>query len=346
MSSRPLELTREQILGHRLTAGGLLHRLPAEPASFRTAAWAGFQDSMPRAAVLSLHARMAGTRHDVWEDPALVQLWGPHHAAYAVAAADRAVFTLGRLPDDDGSRRRADDLADRLERFLDGRRLPYGEAGRGIGVAPNALRYAAPTGRVVIRWDGARAPTIWTVRAPALDPLAARLELARRHLTVYGPTTPEVFGRWSSVGLAGGRRTYAALAPELVPVRTPIGDAWILAADEPPFRPVELDSMHVRFLPSGDALTLLHGPERALLVPDERRRAELWTPRVWPGAVLIGGEVAGTWRRANALVRVQAWRDLSPAERDAVEAEAVSLPLPPGEGAIRVAWDHRSSPAR
>lgn len=301
---------------------------------------------MPRAAVLSLHARMEGTRHDVWEDPALVQLWGPHHAAYAVAAADRAVFTLGRLPDDDGSRRRADDLADRLERFLDGRRLPYGEAGRGIGVAPNALRYAAPTGRVVIRWDGARAPTIWTVPAPEVDPAEARLELARRHLAIYGPTTPEAFGRWSSVGQAGGRRTYVALAPELVGVRTPLGDAWILARDEPTYRPVELDSMHVRFLPSGDALTLLHGPERTLLVPDECLRAELWTPRVWPGAVLIDGEVAGTWRRANALVRVQAWRDLSPVERDAVEAEAASLPLPPSEGMVRVAWEHRSSPER
>jgi ribosomal protein S18 acetylase RimI-like enzyme len=62
-------------------------------------------------------------------------------------------------------------------------------------------------------------------------------------------------------------------------------------------------------------------------VPDAARRAELWTSRVWPGAVVVGGEVAGTWRRAGALVTVQAFRELDPAERDAVAAEAESLPM-------------------
>ena len=47
-------------------------------------------------------------------------------------------------------------LAARLAAFLDGRRVPEGEAGRGMGVHPNSLRYAAPTGTVLIRWDGAR----------------------------------------------------------------------------------------------------------------------------------------------------------------------------------------------
>ena len=41
------------------------------------AVWAGLQDSMPRAALLSIHARMAGTEPESWEDPSLVQVWGP-----------------------------------------------------------------------------------------------------------------------------------------------------------------------------------------------------------------------------------------------------------------------------
>lgn len=339
MGARRLELTRGAILGHRLTAGALVERLPRTVASFARAAHAGLQDSMPRAAVLSLHARMGGTTHDAWEDPALVQLWGPHHAAYAVAADDRAVFTLGRLPDDDRSRRFAHDLADRIDAFLEGRRLQYGLVGRGLGVSPNALRYAAPTGRVVMRWDGARAPMIWTLPIPGMDPWEARLELARRHLTAYGPVTAAAFGRWSSVGQASARNTFAALEPELLPVRSPSGDAWILARDEPTFRPLALERTHVRLLPSGDSLTLLHGPERGIVVPDERLQAELWTPRVWPGALLLAGEVAGTWRRSDSLVRVQAWRDLAADERAAVEAEAAALPLPPGGGPIAVAWE-------
>jgi hypothetical protein len=76
-----------------------------------------------------------------------------------------------------------------------------------------------------------------------------------------------------------------------------------------------------------------------LLVPDAAHRAELWTSRVWPGAVLVSGEIVGTWRRAQADVSIRLWRRLSSAERNAVEAEAHSLPLPGIEGEIAVDWD-------
>jgi hypothetical protein len=39
--------------------------------------------------------------------------------------------------------------------------MSYWEAGRALGVHPNSLRYAAATGRVLIRWEGARWPTAW-----------------------------------------------------------------------------------------------------------------------------------------------------------------------------------------
>jgi hypothetical protein len=34
-------------------------------------------------------------------------------------------------------------------------------AGRALGEPANRLRYAAPTGTVLISWDGARQPTMW-----------------------------------------------------------------------------------------------------------------------------------------------------------------------------------------
>ena len=58
-----------------------------------------------------------------------------------------------------------------------------------------------------------------------------------------------------------------------------------------------------------------------------------------PGGLLVGGEIAGTWRRAEAVMTVQPWRRLSPAERDAVVAEAESLPLPIAQGRITVRWN-------
>ena len=339
MTAPRLDLSREHVLAHRRRAGALDERLPPGRTSLERAAWAGLQDSVPRAAVLSIHARVAGAEPSTWEDSSLVQVWGPRFTAYVVAARDRAVFTLGRLPADAKRLHRAEDTAARLHAFLDGRRMRYDEAGRGVGVHPNALRYAAPTGTVLMRWEGARLPVIWTVPRPEIDPREARLELARRFMHVFGPTTPANFARWAGIGSAEARAAFDELSAEVFCARTPVGDGWILTSDEPSFRATPSPAAPARLLPSGDPYFLLHGADRELLVSDEHQRRELWTPRVWPGAVLVGGEVAGTWRRANAVVEIQTWRRLSTAERQAVEAEAESLPLPGLRGQIVVRWD-------
>jgi hypothetical protein len=292
---------------------------------------------MPRAALLSIHARVEGTEPSTWEDPSLVQLWGPRYNAYVVAARDLAVFSLGRLPEDAVGRRRAQDTAARMQALLDGgTRMTYGEAGSALGVHPNALRYAAPTGTVLIRWDGARLPIVWAVPAPEVDPRDARLELARRYLHILGPATPEGFAAWAGIGSRGGISAFDALTESLTPVRTPVGDAWILRRDEPKFREAPGPEAPARLLPSGDAYFL--GSDRELLIPDPDRRRELWTPRVWPGALVVQGDIVGTWRRSKGTVSVRAWRRLSRTVRDAVEAEAGSLPLPGIRGQIVVRW--------
>ncbi len=296
---------------------------------------------MPRAALLSIHARVQRTGPSTWEHPSLVQLWGPRFTVFVVAARDIAPFSLGLLPDDARGRRRAEDLAARLRALLDGRdggRMPYGQAGRALGVQPNSLRYAAATGTVLIRWEGARQPTIWTVPPPDVDPLDARLELARRYLHIYGPATPGGFARWSGIGPRWCLEAFDALRRSLTPVRTPVGDAWILSRDEPTLRMAPRPAAAARLLPSGDAYFLLQGADRELLITRADRRRALWTSRVWPGAVLVDGEIVGTWRRAEAIVNVEPWRRLTPAARDAVEAEAASLPLPGVRSRILVRW--------
>jgi hypothetical protein len=335
----PLELTRTQVLAYRRRVQALDERLAAGAASLQRAAWAGLQDSMPRAAVLSLHARGEGVEPKSWEDPALVQLWGPRFSAYVVAEPDIAVFSLGRLSDDPKLRRLGEDLANRLDAFLAGRTMTYGEAGRALGVHPNRLRYAAPTGRVLIRWEGARQPTIWTVPAPEVDPAEARRELARRYLHFFGVGTPGSFAEWAGVKPAAARATFDDLAESVLPVRTPVGDASMLMRDEPTMRAPASAPAPARLLPSGDTYYLLQGTERDLLVPDPARQSQLWTARVWPGAVVVGGEVVGTWRRAAANVTITTWRPLKSTEAEAVEAEAESLPLPGLQGQLRVVWE-------
>ena len=338
MPTSPLELTRAQILAFRRRAGALDERLPRGARSLRRAAWAGLTDSVPRAALLSIHARVEGTQPSSWEDPSLVQVWGPRFSVYVVPARDRAVFTLGRLPDDARRRARAEDMAARVHAHLAGRRLKDNDVQKALGIG-NAIKYAAPTGTLLIRWDGARAPDVWTVPPPEIEPSEARRELARRYLHVFGPATPQAFADWAGVKEAEARATFDALSRSLTAVRTPIGDAWILARDEPGFREPPGPPAAARLLPSGDAYYLHWGAGRELLIPDAGHRAELWTSRVWPGAVLVAGEIVGTWRRAQADLSLQPWRRLTRAERDAVEAEAQSLPLPGIEGPVAVQWD-------
>ncbi len=293
---------------------------------------------MPRAALLSIHARVEGAYSNIWEHPSLVQIWGPRFSNYVIAARDLAVFSLGRLPDDGPRRERALETAARLHAYLDGRRMPLGKAGHALGVEPNSLRYAAATGAVLLRWDGARQPTIWTAPPPDVDPRDARAELARRYLHIFGPATQASFWKWAGIRPSEAHAAFQTLAHELTPVHTPVGDAAILAADESALQAQSEPPAAARLLPSGDAYYLCWGADRELLVPQAKQQAALWTTRVWPGALLVGGEIAGVWRRSAAEVSIEAWRRLSSAEREAVEAEAVSLPLPGLDGSVRVSW--------
>ena len=312
--------------------------MPTGSGSLRRAAWAGLQDSMPRAALLSLHARVDGVEASTWEDPSLAQLWGPRYNTYVVARCDFALFSLGRLPDDAKGRLRAEGMAERVRGCLDGRRMTDREVAGALGVG-NAIRYAATTGTVAIRWEGARAPIVWTVVAADIDPADACRELARRYLHVFGPARTHGFARWAGISRGSAAAAFASLGGSLLAVRSPLGDEWLLADDEPAMRAGETAAAPARLLPSGDAYFLLHGAERELLVPRADQRERLWTSRVWPGALLVEGEICGTWRRSQHAVRIDTWARLPPQRRGAVEAEAVALPLPGLDRPIEVVWN-------
>lgn len=175
----------------------------------------------------------------------------------------------------------------------------------------------------------------WRPAADDLDGAAAShqpgrgpLELARRYLHVFGPATAEAFAAWAGISPPAAAATFAEFGAALIAVSTPVGESWILAADEPAFRRAPGVSAPARLLPSGDTYFLFQrADERALLVEDGARRGLLWTPRVWPGALLVDGMIAGTWRRAGTSVSIEPWRRLSKTERQAIDAEVASLPL-------------------
>lgn len=286
---------------------------------------------MPRAALLSLHARLHGVKPSDWEHASLMQAWGPRYSTYVVPKRDFALFTLSRLPDDEKGRTRAEQTAERLRAFLGDKRMADREIHKHLAIG-NSLRYAATTGTVAIRWEGARAPVVWIVPTPTITAAQARRELAKRYLHIFGPTTAKSFARWAGISQPAAAAAFDSL--ELIPA----SNALLLAEDEELMRTDASEPAPARLLPSGDAYWLLDGAERSVLVPDAKQQAKLWTPRVWPGALLVDGQIRGTWRRAQHKLTIETWGRLSRAQRDAVEAEATTLPLPALERDIDVAW--------
>ena len=278
-----LRLTRQQILAFRRRVGSLHERLPPGAASLERAAWAGLQDSMPRAALLSLHARVTGVGPSTLDDAALAQLWGPRYNTYVVARRDFALFSLGRLPDSEKGRLRASRIAAAVHAHLDGRRMTDREAGSALGLGPS-IRYAATTGTVEIRWGGARAPVIWSVPPPDIEPADACRELARRHLHVFGPTTAAGFARWAGVvGSLGGGRVRRARG---IPRARPIAARRRVAARGRRAR----DARH-----HDRAGARAAAAERRCVLPPPRRRAG--APRAPRGAARAALDLSGLARR-------------------------------------------------
>lgn len=315
-----IEVGRERVRWFRQRATHLHARLA--PESFATAARCGIQDSAPRAGVIALHARVHDVAPEAWQDRALVQVWGPRAAVYLVSSADRGVFTLGLSP-----------RSDRARAELRAHAAPLLEALHARGEVPGALvsgtregRVAASTtGCVAIRWD-ARDTTVRLVDTAACDAEDARLELARRFLEALGPSDASGFARWAGVSLADARGTFAKLEPELVPVDVHGTRCLLLACAEEALRSGERPES-VRLLPPGDPY--LTAPDRSVLVEEDEHRARLWPRSVPPGAVLVRGEIVGTWRRRGGDVSVSTWGALDRAGRDALEDEATRLPVRP-----------------
>ena len=220
-------------------------------------------------------------------------------------------------------------MAERLHAHLDGARMTDREAGRALGMHPNAFRYAAPTGTVAIRWDGARAPTIWTVPAPEIDPADACRELARRYLHVFGPTTADGFARWAGISRRSAADAFASLEGSLLPVRSPLGDELLLAADEP------ADARG-----RDGARARAPAAERRCLLPARRSRAGTARPAGRSAAASSGRRACGRARSSSRARSAEPGDARStpcgstPGDacrvrmRDAIEAEAGALPLP------------------
>jgi hypothetical protein len=323
------------VIAYRLRAGHIGERLPA--GALREAAWAGLQDTAPRSAVLSLHARVGDVTPSGWEHPDLVQVWGPRAAAYVVPRSDVALFTIGRLPRDEGLQRLLQELTDRVHAVLAGRTLPSREVGRALGDRAVTIRGCAITGRIHIRWD-ARDCEVIPVDAPDVDSEEARIGLARRFLNWFAPATWKRFSWWAGIEDRDAKVTWARLERELVQVAGQ--DGFALDADADALRSAP-GVEGARLLPADDPFLKT---DRELLVPDGTRRPELFPPigssrGFIPGAVLVDGEICGVWQRQGRRVRIEQWHPFGAPTRDLVCQEASAFPIDPLGQQVRIEWD-------
>lgn len=301
-----------QAVAHRLRVHHLHERLPA--GSYLEAARFGLQDTVPRDALLALHARLEACEPDAWEAPGLVQTYGPRQAVYVLRADDWATFTLGRLPRDPDAVRALDELAEEV--------LAAGDL--SAAVAAHA-RTACATGRLAIRWDASRV-TVRSVPVPEADAEEARRALCRLHVAAFGPTTRGAYAWWAGVAPRDARATWDAVLPDLVEVDLEGVGAHVL--------PEHLDDLvdgapaeGVRLLVQPD-LRLLGRDRTGLLAGPGLRALDPALDGHHPHGVLVDGRLAGAWGRRGGEVDVRLSRAVPRAVRELVEAEALAMPVP------------------
>jgi hypothetical protein len=155
-------------------------------------------------------------------------------------------------------------------------------------------------------------------------PDTARAELLRRYLRSYAPSTQTEFAAWLGINAGDTGPWWNVVREELTPVEFG-GTAWILTEDLPALRSAPPPE-GVRLLPPHDPYTQMRDHET--IVAREHHR-ELWKSVGDPGAVLISGQLAGTWRpRKNGrklTVSITAFRPVSAPDKELLHAEAQQI---------------------
>lgn len=336
-----------QILWHRLRANHLARRLPA--GSFASAAFAGLQDSAPRAALTALFSRVEDVSSTAWEHPSLVQTWAPRGAVFVVPRSDLAVFALGIMPRDTQLRRALVQLAGKardsiVEARKDQDRVESDRLGPIPQVVLNQMR-RRPIWRLVcalagvqIRWD-ARSTHLLPGPELEMDEEEARRELARRFLRSLGPAGPARFTRWAAVSNTDAKATFDALADELVAVGWSGGSGFVLAEDVDHLARAKPVST-ARFVAFGGDPVLQPGEQLVAAARSQRKAAlPAWA---CTGLVLLDSRVVAAWGRSQGRLTILPLAPLNPDDTRRIEAEAIRMPIP--GAATETLWKESSNP--
>jgi hypothetical protein len=367
-----VELSREQVIAHRVAAHGLVHRVAALPDL--AVLDLGVQDTPPGSLRVALSARLAAPLPpdaDLTAAGALTLVWSHRGAPHLHRTAALPALAAACWPRDDadaaarlgwqrarlaaaGTAARAGyrEVADAVRAVLD---RPLTKAALSTAVtariAPGLAPFCRPCGvhhvaeqllRLAALPAGARLRP--GVKPLVLEPIpgwpgppadaAGTTALQAAYLRFFSPgAEPDIAGYLGTSRAAVRQDRPADLVAVAVQGRT----GWVPAAYLEALRAAEPAPV-VRLLPPSDPL--LQGRDREVLVPDGAHRAVLWRALGAPGAVLSGVDVVGAWRPKQARgvleLAVEQFRPLAARERAGLEDEAQRVAAVRGLAGARV----------
>ncbi len=159
------------------------------------------------------------------------------------------------------------------------------------------------------------------VGVPTLTQPEALVHVVKRYLAAFGPATPGGIADWLGLPIAA----IAPVLAELTLRRFKAEDgADLVDLPRAPLPDPETPAP-VRFLPTYDAILLVHA-RRALVLPEEHRSKVFHTKMPQSiGTFTVAGAVAGTWRYADGKVVTEEFVPLPPTARREVADEADRL---------------------
>jgi hypothetical protein len=367
MAGATLDVDRTRVLAYRVAAQQLdrTGRRPGELAVLDL----GVQDTPYGSARLALAARTDAAP----DDDTLELVWSTRGAPHLHRRADLPALAAALWPLDDadattriattsireGARLglAAFTAAAEAMRAVVTARMPKGEVSTEVSArVPEALTYHCQACRAR-HISGALFQQVGLAAGVRVEPTGSSTFLApiggwpgvpaaaagtdtliAAYLRMLGPASPGDAARF-----VGTTRTAlgAAWPSGLTEVRVDGRRAWLpddrVGALRSAPRPEQ-----VRLLPPSDPF--LQARDRDLIVPDRARRAAVWRIISNPGALLVDGEVAGTWRARTAGrnrldVTVAPFAPLPARVRAAVDEEAARVAAARAADEVRVHLD-------
>ncbi|OEJ37500.1 hypothetical protein AR457_32180 [Streptomyces agglomeratus] len=356
-STHQVDVRREQVLAHRVAAHGFARSSPRPDVLAL-----GAQDTPNGSARLALAARGASA-------DGLVLVWSFRGAPHLHRRADlpRLAGSLWPVTDADataridtavikeGARLGVEAFRVTAEAFREVVTAPMakGEVSTAVSAAvPESLTYwcaacgarhisgllfqqAGLFGAVGVRPEGGR--TVLTPldeRFPVPAASSGATELVRAYLRFLGPATPAEVAKYLGTKVTVVKSMWP---DDLAEVWLEGRKTWLPAADLDALLSARSRAL-VRLLPPGDPF--LQARDRELVVPDRTRQREIWRPIGGPGALLVGSEIAGTWRARAAGRRLDVtltpFGPLSSAVREELVAEAAAVASARGAAEARL----------